>query len=410
MAFFKDDEEALAAEMAAQQQPQLAAPMVEEAPDPIMGILDSRRKAEEQAKLDYEANLKPSTRNYVGQALAGLGAALAGRDGAQAVRGIQDQNSARAKTKYDQQIAGVNRAGDDALTVLKIGDQKKAQKMKADMLDPKSAYNIAAVSRKAKLYGIDPAQVVGLVTDAEMEDYKDRQLKEKDIAANRELAKATKDEDRAFRREMAQQSSNVAAESKVEANRIRQLKEDDKQVQGLQKAIEGTQGLNAALGEVEQLLGGGLDDFDVKDGSVKLKGKEVDLPGVSIPGIGRTSFYSGKARNLAGAAARVFNATLKDRSGAAVTTPEMDRLKEEFNAGKFNTEADMIAGLKRYKRLLNDEVSRRAAAFRPEVREQYIEQGGYIPNTQSAAPTGLPADKAARLEELRAKKARGELK
>lgn len=374
--------------------------------DEVKRLLDERRAQEATANASYESAVKPNVRNYIAQVLGGIGAIMANKDAPSAIREIQGVPQIKAKQAQTQALKAADRNFEDAALLLKARAGNRQSQLEAEMRDPVSAYNIAAVTRKAKVYGINPQEVVGQLTDREFDDFRERLLKERDLAGRSEESATRRKEDMAFRREMAKRSNDVAADSKVEANRIRAQKEDDKQIQGLQKSIEGTQGLNAALGEVESLLGSPLDAFSVDKNDNLLKdGKSVDLPGVNIPGIGRITAYSAKARDLSGAAARVFNATLKDRSGAAVTTPEMDRLKEEFNAGKFNTESDLIKGLKRYQRLLKDEVSRRAAAYRPEVREQYIEQGGYIPETG-----GLSPEKQRRLEELRRKRAQGTLK
>lgn len=142
-----------------------------------------------------------------------------------------------------------------------------------------------------------------------------------------------------------------------------------------------------AIAGIEKTLGFPLEAaaFDQK-GELLVGGKKVDLPGVSIPGIGRVTAYSGKARELADRAAKIFNTELKDRSGAAVTSNELDRLKGEFSQGKFNTEPELIRALADYKRALGKELKRREAAFRPEVVQTYGSRGGTV---ETPAPNDL---------------------
>lgn len=153
-------------------------------------------------------------------------------------------------------------------------------------------------------------------------------------------------------------------------------------VQKLSKDVAGTQEMIGALDEVEGKLGAPIDQFKRdKDGELALNGKKVDLPGASVPGIGRVSFYSNSARELNSAASRVFNATLKDRSGGAVTDNEMERLKREFNEGKYNTEAELVDALQRYKRQTSVVLKNREAGYKPAVVARYTDQGGRTSKT-----------------------------
>lgn len=167
-------------------------------------------------------------------------------------------------------------------------------------------------------------------------------------------------------------------------SRENKVKEDEKNerqeeqdVQKLSKDVAGTQDLLGGLDEVERKLGGKLENFsaDTK-GNLMRDGKSVDLPGVSAPGLGRVSFYSGEARDLNSAASRVFNATLKDRSGGSVTDSEMERMRQEFNAGKYNSEPELISALQRYKRQTQLVLKDREAGFNPSVVKKYSDQGG----------------------------------
>lgn len=148
----------------------------------------------------------------------------------------------------------------------------------------------------------------------------------------------------------------------------------EKDTQKLSDKIAPMQEMLFGMEQIENMVGFKLDDFDPSKGTAK--GKKVDLPGVSIPGIGRTTFYDSKAREVEGAISGIFNKELKDRSGAAVTNPELERLRGEFNSGKFNTEAEMLGALKRYKAATIQEMKNREAAFGSGVKNNYKDRGG----------------------------------
>lgn len=107
-------------------------------------------------------------------------------------------------------------------------------------------------------------------------------------------------------------------------------------------------------------------------------GKFINMD--NIPGYGQTGMlpdymlsYEGKsARSALG---RLFNITLKDRSGAAVTEPELERLKQEFSTGKFKTDEDIRSAYNRALKILKDHTQSILASYPKEVQEKYFEQG-----------------------------------
>jgi hypothetical protein len=150
----------------------------------------------------------------------------------------------------------------------------------------------------------------------------------------------------------------------------------ERDVQKLADKVANPQDLQNSIKALEKSLGFGLDEFNEENGTVK--GKKVSLPGTTIPGVGRVTFHDSNARNLQSKFARIFNVELKDRSGAAVTNPEMARMREEFNAGRFNTETELISAVKAYKAAATQELQNREAAFRPQVKERYRSRGGQL--------------------------------
>lgn len=189
-------------------------------------------------------------------------------------------------------------------------------------------------------------------------------------------------------RKSTDQLKNLIFQSNLEQKKSKEQEQKEKDVeknlQSLSKSLGGTQDALAAIDNIEMVLGAPLEAFNkTKEGGLKKYGEPVDLPGVSLPLLGRTTFYNSEARDLASKAATVFNAVLKDRSGAAVTNSEMERLKMEFGQGKYNTEGELVDALKTYKMNLAKEMKNREAAFKPSVLEEYSSRGG---RTSAAMP------------------------
>ena len=196
-----------------------------------------------------------------------------------------------------------------------------------------------------------------------------------------------------LRRLALTQSADARKESAIERQEARTEKDetkkelqDEKMQAELAKRLGDPQNLVAALNNIDDIVGFKVDEYDPKEGTVG--GKKKDLPGVSMPGIGRVSFFSRDARELQSAVAKVFNLELRDRSGAAVTIPELERLKIEFASGKFNSEPELIKALQNYKKILRNHLKNTEAGFKPEIVERYRERGGITSQDIGGADDG----------------------
>lgn len=175
----------------------------------------------------------------------------------------------------------------------------------------------------------------------------------------------------------------------------------EKTVDNAGKELASHSNLFQAIGAVENQLGFKLDDID-DDG--KVNGKDIDLPGVSLPLVGRVSAYDGDARTLQSRVAKIFNVELKDRSGAAVTDSELERLRTEFAAGKFNSETEMLQALRDYKNAARVALANAEARFSPEAIAEYRDRGGF-----TSANIGATAPAAASAPKITAEQAAAEL-
>jgi len=100
-----------------------------------------------------------------------------------------------------------------------------------------------------------------------------------------------------------------------------------------------------------------------------------------LPGFGATASLpdwaiSQQGQDLRQSAIKLFNIELKERSGAAVTKQELDRLRNEFKQGVWRTDRQFVEGIKAYRRLMEDYKAAVVAGYDPAVVSRYVEQGG----------------------------------
>lgn len=146
--------------------------------------------------------------------------------------------------------------------------------------------------------------------------------------------------------------------------------------------------MSNSLKDIETIVGDNLESYDPN--TKTLGGKPVDLPGKSLPLVGRVYAPGSKGERLAAAFTNINNALLKARSGAAVTEQEYARLKAELGTGKFNTEEQMLESLQRFKRSFKETLEQKERSYMPETTAKFREQGGRLSSDlfNVAAPKG----------------------
>jgi hypothetical protein len=137
-----------------------------------------------------------------------------------------------------------------------------------------------------------------------------------------------------------------------------------------QKTSRDTQQLSAALEkanlpEADAVLGAVETAITKrKDLAEYLSGPKSVLPDLAVdPEIraGRQAFQ------------KLFNITLKNRSGAAVTIPEFERLKSEFGSGAFKTADQLASALEQARNILSKHYASVASGFGKDVLDRYNE-------------------------------------
>lgn len=95
---------------------------------------------------------------------------------------------------------------------------------------------------------------------------------------------------------------------------------------------------------------------------------------------------------------KLFNITLKNRSGAAVTIPEFERLKAEFGSGVFKTPDQIQNAVRQARDIVSKHAASVAAGFGEDALERYnsdVQQFGGDPVVRSRqAPSGSVRDQA----------------
>jgi len=148
-------------------------------------------------------------------------------------------------------------------------------------------------------------------------------------------------------------------------NTILEYKFESKQedrIEKIRKAVNDSKQIStlSALDKAEDLIG-----------TYTSKGK--DIPGMGP--LGQLS-YLPEAKEVRSTLASLQNIILKDRSGAAVTVPEFDRLKQELSTRYYNTDADLIKSLVRFREIANQHLASQLGGFKKEDIDTYVKTGG----------------------------------
>jgi hypothetical protein len=157
-------------------------------------------------------------------------------------------------------------------------------------------------------------------------------------------------------------------------------KQEDR-IEKIRKAVNDSKQISTltALEKAEDLIG-----------TYTSKGK--DIPGMGP--MGQLS-YLPDAKEVRSTLASLQNITLKDRSGAAVTVPEFERLKQELSTRFYNTDEDLVKSLVRFREIANQHLASQLGGFKKEDIDLYIKTGGLdikpspLLSTKAQSQTGV---------------------
>lgn len=203
-----------------------------------------------------------------------------------------------------------------------------------------------------------PFEVVsGLSEEDQLTPYQRRT--EKRSIKTREEDMALRAEERAHRRRMDEEA--LAARKEAAAAR----KEKD---------------LEDRVGKYEKRLS----DEGLKREVSALQAVERSIPATGdVPGYGTVVSHlpdimvTQEGEDLRRQMSALFNLTLAERSGAAVTDQELARMRKEFGEGKWKSDDAIRKGLKEYRDRLNFVIRQTMAAYPQDVRDKFTSQGGF---------------------------------
>lgn len=162
----------------------------------------------------------------------------------------------------------------------------------------------------------------------------------------------------AQRQDTKELTSSIRAQEQARKSEEQMDKRVNKYMDTLQKT-----GVPAAVSSVENVE--------------RLLPKTGDIPGYGrVSGMMPDLLVSQEGEDLRQAVSTLFNIELKDRSGAAVTDQELQRLRKEFGEGSWKSDDQLRKGITQYKSRLKEVIRNIEAGFDPDARTVYQERGG----------------------------------
>jgi hypothetical protein len=213
--------------------------------------------------------------------------------------------------------------------------------------------------------------------DQRQRDQINAQFREQSIAIQQQTATANQ--------ELRRMGLDIQRQGQqIQAAKVEQAKDSaaSRSVQQLQAALE-----KANLPEADAVLTGVEKALESSPKLAEyLSGPKSLIPDMAVPDdikAGRQAFQ------------KLFNITLKNRSGAAVTIPEFERLKAEFGTGAFKTPQQLQAALTQAREILSKHYASVASGFGKPVLDAYNENirqfGGRVALNGSTATPAAPS-------------------
>lgn len=265
----------------------------------------------------------------------------------------------------------------------KIQEQSPDYQAKLEALNNEKAFRQAAsesggdpvkIASAAMQFG-KPELAISMYNQQETRAARLEQAKQAHDLKERELIQRSEDKsaDRASR-ELAQQQlfelkqQGLALQTEVARSNqdLKKMQFTMKADQGLQRSVQqlGTALEKSGLPESDSVLGAVEDALKKTNVSEYISGPKSLIPDFALP----TDIAAGKQ-----AFHKLFNITLKNRSGSAVTNQELDRLKKEYATGAFKTPAQLEKAVEQARNIINKHYASVTAGFGPDALKAYNE-------------------------------------
>lgn len=385
MAFPYDDEEKELA-MGIQRG---AMPGSQEAPvvDPYQKALSSRDRILQDAEAAYNEERKKSTRDWIAQALMGIGGALSGRDNSRMIMDVDQNRQALAERAKAGRERKAENLFQEAQQIIERERLAKKEQQRADMDDPNSPYSKQAREALSDAHKIPELKDLPL-TKSQAESYIIQDRQEKNRARRLEQQEKLFDKREAGKDRRDKEVITRKDQAIVDANRNRFLGRNKDLIDGLRKA-------------------------DLFKENVELA---LDNP-VAKAGLGFTAArVAGSNSQLSDAERQIFQRFGK-LSPATIDQARRDIIDGTLNpqyANYYKAWAEVIGN--RAKDVLRQERDAEIQSLTEILQDPAafdFDKVYSLPGYQKAAPApgaGFSPDKAARLKVLREKKAKGTLK
>lgn len=266
----------------------------------------------------------------------------------------------------------------------KMQEQSPEYKAKLQALEQEKQFRLAAVEAKG-----DPAKIASAAVqfgkpELAVSLYNQQEARSARLQDAHDKLQARRDElemrisDKALDRDQKERFNTMIADMKNQQLALTgEIAKGNQELKRIQFGMKGDQQLQKSV----QQLGGaleksGLPNMDAVLGNVEtaldktpdlasyISGPKSLLPDMVVG----TDIATGRQ-----AFQKLFNVTLKDRSGSAVTNQELDRLKQEFATGTFKTEKQLQSAVDQVRGIVNKHYASVAAGFGPEALGAYNE-------------------------------------
>lgn len=284
----------------------------------------------------------------------------------------------------EQQGQGLNNQVGMLMLQKKLQEASPEYQAKIEALNNEKQFRLAAAEAKGDQAKIAAAAVQYGKPELALSLYKNQEDRAARIQLAHDTLEARKQEletkisDKALDRDQKERFNTMMAELKQQGlNLQQQLALSNQELKRMQFGMKADEGLKKQV----QQLGGALEKANLPEADAVLGNVEAALK--KTPDL--ASYLSGPKSVLpdmvvgndiaAGrqAFAKLFNITLKNRSGSAVTSQELDRLKQEFATGAFKTPAQLQKAVDQARDIINKHYSSVTAGFGPDALNAYNE-------------------------------------
>jgi len=309
---------------------------------------EDRRAISENSARDYRGMAEDSANGALAAALAKSSAQIGTIDGHQADSSAVGEMSDRLdrSRSNDQERIDRSRANYQDMMAKNEGARGKRREIDNRVLE----YMAGRQEKTEAAQGAATLRKTERAEDQARQDKRDQATR-----SDRATAQTNALEDRKLRRE----------EIAGQRDRTHEFRAHDKLDRNAREYSEvlARSGIPSAVGQVEQVY--------------SLLPEKGDVPGYGqVAGMLPDAITSQKGEDLRQAVTTLFNIELKDRSGAAVTDQELNRLKKEFGQGTWKSGDQLRKGVAQYEARLKDVIRNIEGGADPAARNEYQARGG----------------------------------